>query len=300
MSRLSLLYSAIDRVGALEAWRRLRPGRLVLCYHNVVGNGSKPRGDAALHMPLEVFEAQMDWVQRSYQVVPLAECLAESWRGTTEERPLASITFDDAYVGVLEHALPALRARGIPATVFVATDATEHPAHFWWDLLAELRPQLDRLKLRNRFGGRSREILAFADLSGEERPLPEEYLPANWTALRAAGGAGLAFGAHTRSHPMLTMQTQAQLELELVGVFELLDQHLENVMPILAYPYGDWDDRVANVAAAAGFRAAMTTRAGLIRHQDPMQLPRLNVPSTMRQPAFRVEASGLRFRPMPR
>jgi peptidoglycan/xylan/chitin deacetylase (PgdA/CDA1 family) len=49
-----------------------------------------------------------------------------------------AITFDDGTAGQFEHALPALRERGMSATFFVTTDWIGSPGFMSWDQLREL------------------------------------------------------------------------------------------------------------------------------------------------------------------
>ena len=77
-------------------------------------------------VPLQRFEQQLDWlVSASVTVWPLSR-LMRAWR---ERSPLpgtvVALTVDDAYASVYEQAWPRLRARGLPFTVFVATDAVD-------------------------------------------------------------------------------------------------------------------------------------------------------------------------------
>jgi len=51
-------------------------------------------------------------------------------------RRCVALTFDDAYRGVLELALPLLERFAAPATVFVATAYAREGARYWWDRLA--------------------------------------------------------------------------------------------------------------------------------------------------------------------
>ena len=137
MSRIAYLHSFLGRVGVLAAWRAARPGDLVLCYHNVLATGTTPQGDASLHLPRERFEQQLDWVAARYEVVSTEAISMPADEGA---RPRAAITFDDAYIGVLRHALPALRARRLPSTIYVASGFAESPRPFWWDVLAMRAP----------------------------------------------------------------------------------------------------------------------------------------------------------------
>lgn len=75
-----------------------------------------------------------------FTILPLAEMTARSLSGESQDEKLAAITFDDAYISVYEHALPLLKARGWPFTVFVATEAlqTTNPIYMTWAQLAEL------------------------------------------------------------------------------------------------------------------------------------------------------------------
>lgn len=293
MSRLAPVYDALEALGVLRLWRRTNPGDLILCYHNVIPEGARPQGDASLHLPLERFVAQLEWVMRHYDVVPLLDLVGGVQRGG---RSRAAITFDDAYTGVLRHGLPALRVRGLPSTIFVTTEATARPRPFWWDTVAALRPELDRLALRDAHGGDGASILRAADLDQADPGLSEEYLPADWERLRRSIGQDVRLGAHTRTHPMLTHQPDARVLEELRGVLEHLEREVGQVDPVIAYPYGDVDIRVARLAGETGYAAGVTTVPSLVRRADPMQLPRLNVPAGMPVAAFRAEASGLRLR----
>src|SRR4029453_9293701 len=62
----------------------------------------------------------MDLIAGLCTVLPLAEAVERLYAGTLPPRA-ACITFDDGYRNNLTVAAPILRARGLPATVFVST-----------------------------------------------------------------------------------------------------------------------------------------------------------------------------------
>ncbi|HSH46168.1 MAG TPA: hypothetical protein VK966_09945, partial [Longimicrobiales bacterium] len=99
------------------ARRGARDSVAVLAYHNVVEPEFAGRGDASLHLPLDRFVAQVEWIAATHDVVPL-DSVAFPRNGQARGRPRAVITFDDAYRGAVRYALPELERRGLPATVF--------------------------------------------------------------------------------------------------------------------------------------------------------------------------------------
>lgn len=112
--------------------RRMRHRALVLAYHNVVPDGLAGRGDRSLHLPMSTFLRQMDLLQAHCRIVPLIDILAGV---RDDDRPVVAITFDDAYRGAVEHALPELSRRGLRSALFVAPGLLGAQS-LWWDELA--------------------------------------------------------------------------------------------------------------------------------------------------------------------
>ncbi|MEO8029742.1 MAG: polysaccharide deacetylase family protein [Gemmatimonadota bacterium] len=296
LSRARLLYRGLERSGLLGLWRRLRPSPVVLCYHNVIAADSG-RGEAALHLDRQLFEQHLDWLSRNATVVPLLDLLGGGPPPRRPGPPSVAITFDDAYLGVLEIALPLLRRYRFPSTIFVTAQASAQGAGFWWDQVAEARPSLDRASLRDRFGGRGHDILAHLGLDPAAIALPSLFQAASFQSLRSVADSDLTFGAHSMSHPMLAMASDAQLVVELEESRALLQRELGSVMDLLAYPYGNFDRRVATAAAAAGYRAGFTISGGrLTRLNAEFELPRENLSPGDSGPVFVAAASGLRIR----
>ena len=86
----------------------------------------------------------------------------------------------------------------------------------------------------------------------------------DWDALRALAERGVEVGGHTISHPHLPRLGDAELERELRESKERLESELARPCRYLAYPYGEWDARVATAAESAGYEAAfaLATRPG--------------------------------------
>jgi peptidoglycan/xylan/chitin deacetylase (PgdA/CDA1 family) len=87
--------------------------------------------------------------------------------------------------------------------------------------------------------------------------------------------AGIRVGAHSRTHVDLTVCSDAQLEWEVRGSREDLEDLLGVACTRFAYPNGLLDARVRAAVAAAGFRTAVTTVRGWSRAKtDPLRIPR--------------------------
>src|SRR5579862_5104874 len=123
----SLVWSGIPR------WLvRGRHGRtLVLAYHNVLPDTAEPTGDRSLHLPRARFAEQLDVLADWCDVVPLATVLG---RAPATGRPRVAITFDDGYRGALTVGAAELRARSLPATMFISPGLVGGDG-FWWDAL---------------------------------------------------------------------------------------------------------------------------------------------------------------------
>ena len=76
-----------------------------------------------------------------------------------------------------------------------------------------------------------------------------------WDEVEEMQKAGMTIGAHSRTHPELTKK-DVSLAKEINGSRDDIQRNLGTTPDLFAYPYGDWDDRVAAAVRAAGFRAA--------------------------------------------
>jgi peptidoglycan/xylan/chitin deacetylase (PgdA/CDA1 family) len=93
--------------------------------------------------------------------------------------------------------------------------------------------------------------------------------------LREMDSAGVRVGAHSRTHPDLRACGAAELESEIRGSKEDLEDLLGKPVTSFAYPTGLLDDRVRAAVAAAGFDSAITTRPGWWRRSaGPLLIPR--------------------------
>ncbi len=173
-----------------------------------------------LSVPADVMEKQLRLLLRlGYRPVSAAEAVTGSGK-------LLHVTFDDAFASVW-NAVPVLERTGVRATVFACTGYAD-----------DGRP------------------LQIPELEGELRARPDELRTMTWDELRALAGHGIEVSSHTVSHPHLPALSDAELADELRSSRQRLEEELGRPCTLLAYPYGECDERVRAAAGAAGYEAA--------------------------------------------
>jgi peptidoglycan/xylan/chitin deacetylase (PgdA/CDA1 family) len=279
--------------------RRLRPGGVILCYHNVIAETELgPWKTLGLHMPLPTFERQMRWLAATYELVPLEEFVGRVARGESL-RGVAAVTFDDGYAGVFDHAWPVLRALSIPATVFVVAEAPARAEDFWWDhpeVLRAYSPARHQHWLTALQGDRASILESLAPARASSRP-PRCCRPATWQTIADAVRSGLRIGVHSATHRSLPGLGELDLRHEVVESRDAIRGRTGVTPEFFAYPYGLWNDTVRRAVRSAGYRAAFTLERGPnVAMADPWLLRRVNVPAGIEDVAFQAWIAGVSLR----
>lgn len=271
---------------------------MTLAYHNVVRSHRPPIfADASLHLPLHQFREQLDAITAAgLRVVRL-----DSPPPSALDEPQVSITFDDAYAGAINLAVPELAKRGFPATIFVAPGILGAQS-CWCDRLANPSFSAVMPRLRN-------EVLT--ELNGDGDKVESCAADRGWT-LQAASAIhriataselgralveyeGLTVGAHTWRHVNLASLSPHQVRQELVEPLEWLkDQWNDQSLPWLAYPYGLESAAVRREVAKVGYVGALLVRGGWdTGESDRFAIPRINVTSRLSTKGFQGRLAGM-------
>jgi peptidoglycan/xylan/chitin deacetylase (PgdA/CDA1 family) len=297
----------------LDGWSG-RP--FIVGYHRVVEDFAQAAQDSipATLISRAMLERQIEWIGRRFEIVSLDDIESRLNGGGRRRRPAAAITFDDGYADVYEQAFPLLKARGIPAAVFVVSDLigtmtpplfdrmhhllarawTRWPDPIWrlaplvadrgLDLLrasggdpAPSEPQLVLRILLETLPQSSLERLA-ADLVAEvgwDEEVVARHRPLTWEMLREMRSAGITIGSHSRTHPLLTLEDRDRVRAETAGSRRDLEARLDAPVRHFSYPNGWFDGRTLGEVEAAGYRCAYTS----CHHRDPgrplLTLPRV-------------------------
>jgi peptidoglycan/xylan/chitin deacetylase (PgdA/CDA1 family) len=109
---------------AWDAVRRPRDGVVVLLYHRVgAGTGASVDLDDAL------FAAQLDLLKEQSSASSLDDAVTRLQDAAPNGSSVV-VTFDDGTADFVDHALPALAERGVPATIYLTTAFVEDGRSF--------------------------------------------------------------------------------------------------------------------------------------------------------------------------
>jgi len=290
----------IETVAASSLSRRLaRPhiaGKaLILAYHNVLPPGIQPTGERSLHLPLDEFRRQLDYLGQNHPILPLEDLLQKPFDGTA-----VALTFDDAYHSALTAGLPETGDRGFPTTVFVAPGLLGSSLP-WWDAAADPHSgSLDdglRRHVLGQLAGETSRILDWARTHGIalQGPTPATQIATESELRDASAIPGVSFGAHSWSHPSLPDLPEDQVSRELDLPLAWLREHFEHTLPIIAYPYGRSSPPLRRRVRDAGYLAGLEISGGWFRRSgvDAMEVPRYNVPSGLTLAGFIARVSGV-------
>lgn len=293
----------------LVSRRRETGGLLVLMFHKV---NERP-DPLLLTVSPALFKMVVAEVGRRHEVVGVEAADGGKGDPCRSSTLKVAITFDDGYRDTYTHAFPVLREHGLPATIYLSTDHVDGRRRFWYEQVAHalLQGDADRLDLDEvELGvfplGTKRERTAALLTLNEALKRVDETRCARavetivttcgtdqagtspmltWNMAREMQTAGIRFGSHTTTHPILTQEMPERVWWELVDSRRRIEAELGRPVHSFAYPNGtarDFDDKVIAQVRKAGYRNACTTIEGVNRKgTDPFALRRVNVHAGM-------------------
>ncbi|MBV9803177.1 MAG: polysaccharide deacetylase family protein [Solirubrobacterales bacterium] len=228
---------------------------LVLCYHAV-----SPTWGATFSVSPDVLERQISLLLKwGWQGARFTDAVLNP----PADRTLA-VTFDDGFASVFERAAPILSALGVPATVFAPTSFMSTNQELRWDGIEGWRGTRDA----------------------------HELLCMNWQQLGELADRGWEIGSHTCTHPHLRRLSEEAVREELLKSREHCSEQLGSPCRSVAYPYGEVDGRIADIASEVGYLAGACLSHSMAR-RGPHLWPRVGVFHGDFELRFRLKVSPL-------
>ena len=280
---------------------------LVLGWHNIDPTPGFPDPPGAGRRG---FARQLAVLARWASVIPLRRAL--DLMDADEPLPprAVALTFDDGYRDNLELGVPMLARHDLPATFYLVPGFLDGTVGAWWEDLSDAfdrarAPELtwrgsrygltdpagraaahDAVRAGLKRGDHASRVAAVAEVTEVLDPAPSSQRPLflDWDGARALRATGHDLGSHTVSHAILERETPQAQAAELADSRAALERVLGPGIDTVAYPNGsaaDYSEVTTAAAAAAGYRCAVTTRAGLAaRSDDRYELRRVVVTPT--------------------
>jgi len=227
------------------------------------------------------------------------------------------LTFDDGYRSVYERAFPILKKYNVPAVVFLTVDFLENKRISWFDKLILLISRTEEQEFKTdkisakkfRLGTKKEKKRTFLEINKYLKTIPDdekdailneleqrlggktcrsqnkENLMLNWEQIDKMRASGLiSFGAHTRTHPILSNISLDRAEREILTSKRIIENRLNVPVKFFAYPGGCLNPAIKKIVRASGYLAALTTRSGGNNHD--LDFFALNRDGFVKEPLF--------------
>ncbi len=295
-SKGAVASQALWRTGAARLLaRREWDGVLTLTYHRVLPAPGPRYFRGVWSSTPEQFAAHLDQLMATCEVVGTSALpRLREVRGRH-----VAITFDDGYRDFYDHAFPALRARGLPATLFLTTGVLDGSLVPWWDQIAwlhggiedptghgigTLESVIDRY--RGSTADQARTVLDELAHASAREPLTVDQIRDEWMTwdmARELTAGGIDVEAHTISHPLMNQLSPAEQFGEIAGSAERIAEEIGRRPRAFAYPVGQresFDEHAKIAVLRAGISEAYSLYGGATTRADtwdPFDIRRFGV-----------------------
>lgn len=227
-------------------------------------------------------------IMKHYCVVNFEDAFSTKF-SQRQNKPFATVMFDDGFRDNIEYAAEILRAESCPASFYVVTDCVETGIPTWTYSLdyqvlnsrcaalqidssvlpealrkvallsreervrygKQLKPFLKTLLQRDRV-----EILSQIESQCSDCEVPRCMM--DWGQVSQLASDGFTIGSHTVTHPLLaTLEDPTVLDYELQYSRERI-QNMVGVTPkAISYPIGSWNATVAEASRRTGYKVGL-------------------------------------------
>jgi peptidoglycan/xylan/chitin deacetylase (PgdA/CDA1 family) len=328
-----VVYPALHGSGWLD--RMTPPGDCaVVSYHGLIPSdhsGGEAFLDGNLVHP-HVFRQQLQFLKTHYRVIHPEDFRVWIEQGKPLPPRAVLLTCDDGLLNSFTDMLPVLQSEGVSCLFFVtAASCTDTPDMLWYEELYHLmrtrplnEPELQlpmeqgtepessgsfqalwwntvRRASQLDLGTRTEWIARVRTRCGQKQFGSERrWRLLNVSELKQLAEAGMSIGAHTRSHPVLSVCSEEQARREILESKLDIERALGRPVWAFAYPFGNpstMGEREVQLARESGFACAFLN----VEHwgaepSNPFMICRTHVTSDMTLPEFDAHLSGLHSR----
>lgn len=270
------------------------------------------------------FRWQMSYLKEHFEVINIDDALKRIDGRHVGKRPFVIVTFDDGYRGNYKTVLPIMEAMGLPFTVYIATKAILEKRLYWHDNIINLLNLREDVRLiiyyndhpeyfsipwceeNHRWVKVQKLLDRLKQMAPEEREKTVRNITNEFSVTksqlemlsedelrRLAGSTCVSIGCHTHGHELLDQLDSQEIRATLI----LANEHINRITGIcpdhLAYPNGNLNELVLDVANNVGFKTAVTISPGIWSGMSyKLQIPRICIGRFDTNFSFKARVSG--------
>jgi peptidoglycan/xylan/chitin deacetylase (PgdA/CDA1 family) len=309
MNIKNLIKKIAGHVVVFKTLNMLRKNQIiVLAYHDLCSDDETI--DSWLRVSVTDFRTQLINLKKLGEFISPQNSQELFKKKTIHPRFL--LTFDDGYFNNYKIAFPVLKELNIPALFFISTHHLESQEMFWFDRIISpiqyhhlekidlsefglhhfyfpvgarverwdtINKLLDDIKkIGNEQHARVKEILAYFDTryGQNNKKWHEKFRPLKKEEIREMEQSGLCyFGSHSHFHQILTYLDEQDIYHNLETSKKILENICHNAVEHIAYPNGNFDQKVVQACHKAGFNHGFNLQKGCWNAgTDLMLIPR--------------------------
>lgn len=227
------------------------------------------------------FEKQIKYLSKSYNIISMHDLTNHIKKKIPFPSNSVIITFDDGLKNNFINAFPILQKYNIKATVFLITDYIDTLKISWSNKLVYILKKIGISEFikefKNKFPAYSNliekigqkniiEQISFLlrykvddnirkkfiqslynkfKIKINKEKIKDLYL--SWEEIKKMDDAGISFGSHTSTHPVLSLSDYEKAKKEIVNSKKNIEVKLDKEINLFAYPYGNKDDFDLNI-----------------------------------------------------
>jgi len=289
----------------------------ILTYHRILPDSEKSTSfsnDGIIVRP-ETFEKHLKFLSKHFNPLSVDDFYntISCTKIKAHKHTPCLITFDDGWVDNYIYAAPLLKKLSLPATIFLPTMFINKNNLFWQEKIAraisnlltttgdEANEIINKYNLKNLANSKIEiqrlNILKYVngikswpyseidelyntitDLIGESflNSHIDKYM--DWNQINELSNSKISFGSHAHTHKVLTRLNTNEINHEIKSSIQLISNSLNKTVKYIAYPNGDSDQKVQDIAKSSGHLLGFGTIPGLVTNNDNLyDLKRINM-----------------------
>lgn len=276
---------------------------IILMFHGITNHHDPLLNFDYKHVEVQKFESFLKYLIQKYSCIPFEDYM--KWRlgisKTLPKNPLV-ITFDDGYSNNYKYLFPLIKKYNLPVTIFLPVDCISNQKIAWYDIISyciskTTQSSITVNKQNYSLFSENQKIVAIMNLKSElyttpvkdtfikeiisqtkvnpERCDDENMTFITWQQVKEMHAAGVSFGSHSLTHPLLPLLSKKEIHKEISNSKKMIERKI-GLCNSFSYPFGRENEEIQKQISDVGYISAVTTRYGKnTKKINPLLLKRI-------------------------